>query len=110
VLLGEAFSNPDDSDGLQAGGIRKQLAEMGMVSTLELVFDQNPVARGGVLAQNVCAERANIFFLSLDLQVDAHGITQDGDISLLGKPRSEVPSFICPNFMEIYSFKATKRF
>lgn len=71
MFLGESFGDPDNRDGIQACGIRKQLPEMRMISALKLVFNQHPIICSGVLAKNICPKGSDFCFLRFQLQFDA---------------------------------------
>ena len=96
MLLRESLRNPYDGDSVQPCGIGQQLPEMRMIGALQLIFDQHPVVRGCVFAQDVRAERPNILLLRLKFQFDANGFTEQFQIFLLRQPRSKVYGLRCP--------------
>ena len=49
MLIDEAVRDPHDGDSTEAGRAGHQLPEMIVIGTFELVLDQHPVSRGGVL-------------------------------------------------------------
>lgn len=76
VFVGKALGDPDDGDGLQARRVGDQLAQVGMVGALQLVFDEHPIVVGRVFAKNVCAKRADVLFLRFQFQIDADCFAQ----------------------------------
>ena len=76
VFSRKPLRNPDNGHRIQPSRISQQLPQMRMVRTLKLILDQHPVISCGVLAKDIRAKWANIFFLSLKLKFNTDGFAE----------------------------------
>ena len=88
VLLGELARNPHDSDGVEAGRVGKQLAEVAVVGAFELILDEDPGIRHRVLAQDIGAEGADVALGGLQLQFEPDGFAEQGQVLLFRLARA----------------------
>jgi hypothetical protein len=94
---------------LKPGGVGEELAEVGVVSAFELVFDEDPVVGGGIFAEDVGTERPDGFFLAFEFKLKADDFTEKGEVVGLSKPGGEVTSFVRPSLAEFNFGQATER-
>ena len=65
---------------------------MAVVGALQLVFDEDELARVGLLAEDVRSERPYVLLLRFDCKARAPNFAKAGDGLLLRKPRVKAAS------------------
>jgi hypothetical protein len=103
MLISKLARNPDYRNGFQTGRIDEKLAQVAMIRSLQLVFNQHPVARAQVLAEDISTEWADLLFLSLDFHIQADSVPQDRKIVRHSQPGRKISRFRSPDFSRIDS-------
>jgi len=70
---------------------------MQVIGALELVFNQHPISRGRILAENVGPKRSNILLLRLKLKLDPCRIGEDLEVFFLREPRRKMLGLSLPD-------------
>ncbi len=108
MLFGEPPRNPDDGDCLEPCRIGEKLAQMSVISGLQLVLDQHPTSSHGVLAENISPEWPDVLLLCLKLQVHADGIAEQLEVVGLREPRRKFASLVRPYIAQIDRFETAE--
>jgi hypothetical protein len=66
------------------------LAQMRMIGSLKLVFNEHSVVGGSLLAQHVGSKGPHTFFLDLQGEIKADGVSQEFEMLCLGEPGGQV--------------------
>lgn len=81
---------------------------MGVIGSLQLVFDQNPLIIDGILAEDICIEGPDALFSAVEFQLYTYRVAKKIEIFFAGKPRCEVTCFIIPNGAEVDLLELTE--
>jgi len=74
MLLRKLRSHPDNRDGLKAGRVCQQLAQMGVVGSLELILDQYPMTTISIFAEDIRSKWAYATFLRFEFELKSYGL------------------------------------
>lgn len=96
MLLCEARSELNDGDCFETSSVGEELPKVDVISSSELIFDQNPRVSPEILAQDVRPKRTNGAFLRLKRQINPKRLTEYGEICRLSEPWREIGSLITP--------------
>ena len=106
MLVSELPRQPNYHVGVIPCGVGQQLAQVGVIGSLKLVFDDYCAVIVQVGCQHIQRVNSNRRLRPLQLQDHAQGFAQLGDI--LGQPRREIQGLVGPGFAEVYTFDLGK--
>src|SRR5436309_14990926 len=87
--------DPDNCAGARARRIKKDLPEMGMISGLELVFDDQDCVVGQIAADEIEREVSDGLFCPLELEINFQDLRQV--VAILEQPRRKVEPLMRPD-------------